>query len=76
MTFVLKPKTHHPKLPLNDLGLTRRDYEGQSLLFVQVVAMTQSVLPSYRLVLSSLFLRIDLRKFQGLDVHQRLQAIF
>ena len=28
MTFVLKPKTHHPKLPLNDLGLTRRDYEG------------------------------------------------
>lgn len=28
MTFVAKPKVHHPKLPLNDLGLTRRDYEG------------------------------------------------
>ena len=28
MTFVLKPKTHHPKLPLNEIGLTRRDYEG------------------------------------------------
>lgn len=28
MTFVAKPKTHHPKLPRNDLGLTRRDYEG------------------------------------------------
>ena len=50
--------------------------KGQSLLFVQVVAMTQSVLPSYRLVLSSLFLRIDLRKFQVLDAHQRPQVIF
>lgn len=28
MTFVVKPKVHHPRLPLNDLGLTRRDYEG------------------------------------------------
>jgi len=23
-----KPKAHHPKLPINDLGLNRRDYEG------------------------------------------------
>ncbi len=28
MTFVAKPRTHHPKLPLNEIGLTRRDYEG------------------------------------------------
>lgn len=28
MTFVAKPRTHHPGLPVNDLGLTRRDYEG------------------------------------------------
>jgi len=28
MTFVAKPKAHHPKLPLNEIGLTRRDYEG------------------------------------------------
>ncbi|MEM7219123.1 MAG: 2-oxoacid:ferredoxin oxidoreductase subunit beta [Pseudomonadota bacterium] len=28
MTFVAKPRTHHPALKLNDLGLTRRDYEG------------------------------------------------
>lgn len=28
MTFVAKPRTHHPKLPRNELGLTRRDYEG------------------------------------------------
>ena len=28
MTFVAKPKTHHPLLPLNEIGLTRRDYEG------------------------------------------------
>ncbi len=28
MTFVAKPKAHHPKLPVNELGLTRRDYEG------------------------------------------------
>ena len=28
MTFIAKPKVHHPSLPLNALGLTRRDYEG------------------------------------------------
>src|SRR6058998_1871650 len=28
MTYVLKPKFHHPKLPKNGLGLTHRDYEG------------------------------------------------
>ncbi len=28
MTFVAKPRIHHPQLPLNELGLTRRDYEG------------------------------------------------
>ena len=28
MTFVAKPQVHHPKLPLNEIGLTRRDYEG------------------------------------------------
>ncbi len=28
MTFVAKPRTHHPRLPVNEIGLTRRDYEG------------------------------------------------
>jgi 2-oxoglutarate ferredoxin oxidoreductase subunit beta len=28
MTFVAKPRVHHPLLPLNEIGLTRRDYEG------------------------------------------------
>jgi 2-oxoglutarate ferredoxin oxidoreductase subunit beta len=28
MTFLPKPKLHHPELPKNDLGYTRRDYEG------------------------------------------------
>ena len=28
MTYIAKPKLHHPKLPTNQLGLTRRDYEG------------------------------------------------
>ncbi len=28
MTFVIKPKVHHPLLPVNEIGLTRRDYEG------------------------------------------------
>jgi 2-oxoglutarate ferredoxin oxidoreductase subunit beta len=28
MTFIPKPKVRHPSLPKNDLGLTRRDYEG------------------------------------------------
>ena len=28
MTHIVKPKFHHPSLPVNALGLTRRDYEG------------------------------------------------
>jgi 2-oxoglutarate ferredoxin oxidoreductase subunit beta len=28
MTYITKPKLHHPKLPTNALGYTRRDYEG------------------------------------------------
>ena len=28
MTFIPKPKVHHPDLPRNELGLTTRDYEG------------------------------------------------
>lgn len=28
MTFVAKPRAHHPQLRRNELGLTRRDYEG------------------------------------------------
>ncbi len=28
MTYITKPKLHHPKLPTNRLGYTHRDYEG------------------------------------------------
>jgi 2-oxoglutarate/2-oxoacid ferredoxin oxidoreductase subunit beta len=28
MSFIAKPKVAHPSLPVNDIGLTRRDYEG------------------------------------------------
>src|SRR5690606_1316149 len=28
MTFIAKPRVHHPGLPKNELGLTRRAYEG------------------------------------------------
>ncbi len=28
MSYLPKPKLHHPKLPTNRLGFTRRDYEG------------------------------------------------
>src|ERR671912_2108906 len=28
MSFITKPKVTHPTLPKNELGLTRRDYEG------------------------------------------------
>jgi 2-oxoglutarate ferredoxin oxidoreductase subunit beta len=28
MTYVIKPKFHHPALPKNELGYTHRDYEG------------------------------------------------
>ncbi|CAG1016771.1 2-oxoglutarate/2-oxoacid ferredoxin oxidoreductase subunit beta [Burkholderiaceae bacterium] len=29
MTYITKPKLHHPTLPKNALGFTRRDYEGK-----------------------------------------------
>jgi 2-oxoglutarate ferredoxin oxidoreductase subunit beta len=29
MTYIAKPKLHHPTLPKNRLGYTRRDYEGK-----------------------------------------------
>jgi 2-oxoglutarate/2-oxoacid ferredoxin oxidoreductase subunit beta len=29
MTYILKPKLHHPSLPKNKVGYTRRDYEGK-----------------------------------------------
>jgi len=29
VTYVLKPKLHHPTLPKNKIGYTRRDYEGK-----------------------------------------------
>ncbi len=29
MTYLAKPKLHHPTLPSNALGFTRRDYEGK-----------------------------------------------
>ena len=28
MTYITKPKLHHPNLPTNELGYTHRDYEG------------------------------------------------
>src|SRR6266540_4304391 len=28
MTYIVKPKFHHPSLPKNALGFTHRDYEG------------------------------------------------
>ncbi len=28
MTYIAKPKFHHPKLATNKLGFTHRDYEG------------------------------------------------
>ena len=28
MTYLAKPKLHHPSLPINKVGYTRRDYEG------------------------------------------------
>ena len=28
MTYLAKPKFHHPSIPVNELGYTHRDYEG------------------------------------------------
>ena len=31
MTFIAKPRLHHPTLQTNKVGYTRRDYEGTGL---------------------------------------------
>ena len=31
MTYIAKPKLHHPGLAKNKLGFTHRDYEGSHL---------------------------------------------
>ena len=31
MTYIVKPINRHPNLETNDLGLTRRDYEGSTI---------------------------------------------
>ena len=31
MSYIAKPKVHHPSLKPNAIGLTRRDYEGAKI---------------------------------------------
>ena len=42
MTYLAKPKLHHPALPKNALGFTRRDYEGASRRCAPAAATTRS----------------------------------
>ena len=54
MTYIAKPKFHHPNLPRNELGLTRRDYEGSMSTLCagcghdSVTAAMTSFRPHYR----------------------------
>ena len=41
MTYVAKPKLHHPTLPKNKLGYTRRDYEGKVSTSAPAAATTR-----------------------------------
>jgi hypothetical protein len=40
MTYIAKPRLHHPTLTANKVGYTRRDYEGR--------ISTRIALPSFR----------------------------
>lgn len=59
MTFVPKPKVHHPLLQFNEIGLTRRDYEGSvstlcagcghdSVSAAVVIACNELAIPPHR----------------------------
>ena len=63
MTYIAKPRLHHPKLPPNALGFTRRDYEGAvstlcagcgpdsisaAILTLLAVAVAAAVIPARR----------------------------
>ena len=76
MTFVSKPRVRHPNLPSNELGLTRRDYEGSvstlcagcghdSVSAAIVQACSELSLPPHAL-----------RRCQASAVHLKRQAIF
>ena len=42
MTYIPKPKLHHPELPKNKLGFTHRDYEGSVSTLAPAAAMIRS----------------------------------
>jgi len=59
MTYIVKPKVHHPGLQKNALGLTRRDYEGSmstlcagcghdSVTAALIEALFESDVPTHR----------------------------
>ena len=43
MTYLPKPKLAHPELQKNDLGFTRRDYEGSISTLCAVPAASSSL---------------------------------
>ncbi len=42
MTYIAKPKLHHPGLKPNKLGFTHRDYEGSISTLCAAAATTRS----------------------------------
>ena len=45
MTYIAKPKFHHPALPKNELGYTHRDYEGTISTCARAAGVTRSPPP-------------------------------
>ena len=84
MTYIVKPKLHHPKLPVNALGFTRRDYEGSvstlcagcghdSISAAIIQAFFELAIPSAGVVLCSIG---GLAKLSGIGCSSKTPTYF
>ncbi|HVN42900.1 MAG TPA: 2-oxoacid:ferredoxin oxidoreductase subunit beta [Steroidobacteraceae bacterium] len=76
MSFINKPKIRHPDLPKNELGLTRRDYEG-AMSTLCAGCGHDSVTASIIEAIWGLSLRPEqLAKFSGIGCSSKTTAYF
>ena len=75
MTYIAKPRLHHPLLKPNGIGFTRRDYEGKVSTCAPAAATTRSRRRSSRPATTSTCRRIAWRSSPASAVRRRRPTI-
>ena len=76
MTYVVKPKFHHPELPKNELGFTHRDYEGSISTLCAGCGHDSSRPRSSRRVTSCRSSRTGWRRLSGIGCSSKTPTYF